>query len=151
MNSLSYLGSPRFLFVFWHAMQEHIFLKGTFLLEVKWSVYAIWEADIVLPSVWQTIESGLKPPGNRGDVLLLQIKAGCAHTQNTRPTHNTHPTHTQALCTYTIHIRCTQTPLIYTHPHTHVPHTPPPHTQTPFAHPLQKIPTHQMLDTAHLF
>lgn len=132
MNSLSYLGSPRFLFVFWHAMQEHIFLKGTFLLEVKWSVYAFWEADIVLPSVWQTIKSGLKPPGNTGDVLLLQIKAGCAHTQNTRPTHNTHPTHTHkpyvhTLYTYTAHklplyIYTPPIPMSHTHPlHTHKP------------------------------
>lgn len=51
MNPLSYVGSPRFLFVFWHAIQEHISLKGTLVLEVKWSVYAIWEADAVLPSV----------------------------------------------------------------------------------------------------
>lgn len=136
MNSLSYLGSPRFLFVFWHAMQEHIFLKGTFLLEVKWSVYAIWEADIVFPSVWQTIKSGLMPPGNKGAILLLQIKAGCAHTQNTRPTH-TQPLHTYILYKHTspmyihyTHTLYTNSSYIYTPP-THMSHTHPLHTHKP--------------------
>lgn len=64
MNSLSYIGSPRFLLVFWHAIQEHISLKGTFVLEVKWSEYSIWEADLFSP-VWQTNKSRLKLPRNR--------------------------------------------------------------------------------------
>lgn len=151
MNSLSYLGSPRFLFVFWHETQERIFLKGTFSLEVKWSVYMPWGRLTLFSSLWQTIKSGLKPPRYRGDILLLPTKAGCthasAHTQHTcyicAPLH-THILHKHTSPTYTTH-----TPSIYTHtPPTDTSHT---HTQSPFSHLLQKSPTHKMLDTSHLF